>query len=95
MLNLTVSDAVGAGFLTAYPCAQGRPSTSNLNFVAGAVVANFVVVQPDADGNVCLYAQNATHVVVDLMGTLADGFTGGTPQRLLDTRQSNLPAGWP
>jgi len=95
MLNLTVTDAVGAGFLTAYPCAQGRPSTSNLNFVAGAVVANFAVVQPDAEGNVCVYAHNATHVVVDVMGTLADGFTGGTPQRLLDTRQSNLPAGWP
>ena len=92
MLNLTVTDALGAGFLTAYPCATGRPTTSNLNFVAGDVVANFVIVQPDADGNVCVYAHNATHVVVDLMGTLSDGFTGGAPQRLLDTRVANLPA---
>ena len=73
----------------------GRPTTSNLNFVAGDVVANFVIVQPDADGNVCVYAHNATHVVVDLMGTLSDGFTAGAPQRLLDTRVANLPAGWP
>jgi hypothetical protein len=59
------------------------------------VVANFVVVQPDAEGDVCIYAHAATHVVVDLMGTVAEGFTGGAPQRMLDTRQSNLPPNWP
>lgn len=95
MLNLTVTGAVAPGFLTAYPCAGGRPPTSNLNYVAGAVVANFVVVQPDAAGDVCIYALSATHVVVDLMGTVSDGFTGGAPQRLLDTRQANLPPDWP
>ncbi len=50
------------------------------------MVANFVVVQPDADGDVCIYAHAATHVVVDLLGTVSAGFTGGAPQRLLDTR---------
>ena len=95
LLNLTATDALGSGFLAAYPCSEGRPSTSNLNFVAGDVVANFVVVQPDADGAVCVYAHNATHVVVDLMGTVSEGFTGGAPQRLLDTRVANLPANWP
>lgn len=95
MLNLTVTDALGAGFLTAYPCAAGRPPTSNVNFSAGDVVANFVVVQPDTDGDVCVYAHAATHVVVDLMGTVSDGFTGGAPQRLLDTRVANLPPNWP
>jgi hypothetical protein len=95
MLNLTVTDALAPGFLTAYPCAEGRPTTSNLNYVGGEVVANFVVVAPDADGDVCIYALSATHVVVDLMGTVSDGFTGGIPQRLLDTRESNLPPNWP
>ena len=59
------------------------------------MVANFVVVEPDADGDVCIYAHTATHVVVDLIGTVSEGFTGGTPQRLLDTRVANLPANWP
>ena len=95
MLNLTVTDPRGAGFLTAYPCADGRPPTSNLNYVPGDVVANFVVVEPDDAGDVCIYAHNTTHVVVDLMGTTSTAFTGGPPQRLLDTRQANLPAGWP
>lgn len=95
MLNLTVTDALGAGYLTAYPCAAGRPPTSNLNYVASDVVANFVVVEPDLDGDVCIYVHNTTHVVVDLMGTVSAGFTGGAPQRLLDTREANLPANWP
>jgi hypothetical protein len=95
MLNLTVTDSLGAGFLTAYPCSEGRPPTSNLNFVAGEVVANFVLVQPDADGDVCVYAHSPTHVVVDLMGTTSEGFTGGAPARLLDTRVANLPPNWP
>jgi hypothetical protein len=95
MLNLTVTDASGPGFLTAYPCDAGRPTTSNLNFVAGDVVANFVVVEPDADGDVCVYAHTMTHVVVDLLGTLNAGFTGGAPLRLLDTRVANLPLDWP
>ena len=71
------------------------PTTSNLNFGAGDVVANFVVVEPDANGDVCIYAHAATHVVVDLLGTVSNGFTGGAPQRLLDTRVANLPANWP
>jgi hypothetical protein len=95
LLNLTVTDASAPGFLTAYPCADGLPTTSNLNYVAGEVVANFAVVQPDASGDVCVYALTATHLVVDLMGTASAGFTGGAPQRLLDTRQSNLPPNWP
>ena len=95
MLNLTVTDAVAPGFLTAYPCAGGRPPTSNLNYVAGEVVANFVVVQPDVDGDICIYTLSSTHIVVDLMGTTSAGFTGGAPQRLLDTRTANLPPNWP
>jgi hypothetical protein len=95
MLNLTVADPLGPGFLTAYPCASSRPQTSNLNFAAGDVVANFVVVQPDDQGAVCIYAHSATHVVVDVMGTVSAGFTGGVAQRLLDTRVANLPANWP
>ena len=95
MLNLTTTDPAGGGFLTAYPCLAGRPTTSNLNFAPGDVVANFVIVEPDASGDVCIYAHSPTHVVVDLLGTVSTGFTGGTPQRLLDTRTANLPPDWP
>ena len=87
MLNLTADRRASApGFLAAYPCAEGRPSTSNLNFVAGEVVANFVVVQPDADGDVCVYAHSIDARRRRPDGHVSEGFTGGAPQRLLDTR---------
>ena len=95
MLNLTGVQPAGAGYLTAYPCLSGVPPTSNLNYRAGDVLANFVVVEPDSNGDVCIYSHAGAHVVVDLLGTLSGDFRGGVPQRLLDTRVANLPAGWP
>jgi hypothetical protein len=95
ILNLTSTNATAAGFFTAYPCLAGLPPTSNLNFVANDIVANLVIVQPDSNGDVCVYSSAPSHVVVDVLGTTADGFGGSTPVRLLDTRISNLPSGWP
>ena len=66
MVNLTATKALAPGFLTAYPCAGGRPATSNLNFVPGATVANFVLVEPDVDGDVCVFSSAPVHVVVDV-----------------------------
>ena len=87
MLNLTAVSAQGVGFLAAYPCAAGVPTTSSLNYVPGSVAANFVIVPPDTDGDVCVFTLTGTHVVVDLVGTTTEGFIGGAPQRLIDTRQ--------
>ena len=86
MLNLTSTGSTAPGYLAAYPCKRGRPDTSNLNFAPGTVVANFAIIEPDVDGDVCVYASAPTHVVIDLMGTTTAGFTGGAPVRLLDTR---------
>jgi hypothetical protein len=95
MLNLTVTGPLAPGYLAAYPCHAGVPATSNLNYRPGDVVANFVIVQPDANGDVCVYTSAPTHVVVDALGTASSGLTGGAPERLLDTRLTNLPANWP
>lgn len=87
MLNLTSTGSTAPGYLAAYPCKRGRPETSNLNYAPGTVVANFAIIEPDSNGEVCVYASAPTHVVIDLMGTTTAGFTGGVPQRLLDTRR--------
>jgi hypothetical protein len=89
-LNVAVDDPQRAGFLTVYPCGASRPWTSNLNFVAGQTVSNEVLVQPGADGTVCVYTTAATHLVVDLDATYDIGglehFTALVPGRLADTR---------
>jgi hypothetical protein len=89
VINVTAVHPTAAGYVTAYPCDRSRPETSNLNYLAGDVVANLVVARPDADGKVCLFSFATTDLVVDLAG----GFQAGSgydpvdnPVRLIDTR---------
>jgi hypothetical protein len=86
LANLTATQSAADGFLTVFPCAAGLPVASNLNVTATRDVANFVLVQPDPAGHVCVFSSTATHVVVDIVGAMGDTFSGQTPQRLLDTR---------
>jgi hypothetical protein len=102
-LNVAVDAPQRAGFLTVYPCGSDRPWASNLNFVAGQTVSNEVLVQPGADGSVCVYTTAATHLVVDLDASYAtagvERFTALVPGRLADTRLSTkvragMPMAW-
>ncbi|HEY0519406.1 MAG TPA: hypothetical protein VGC84_07920, partial [Ilumatobacteraceae bacterium] len=68
VLNVTVDGPVGAGFITVYPCGEAQPNASSLNFVAGQTVPNSVIARVGAGGNVCLFASEATHLVVDVDG---------------------------
>ena len=68
VLNVTVTEPLAHGFVTAYPCGGTRPLASNLNFVAGQTVPNAVAVRLSATGKVCLFSTAATHLVVDVNG---------------------------
>lgn len=84
LLNLTGLRS-DRGYVTAYGCDDGEPATSSLNLAPGEVVANFVVIAPDADGEICLRSTAATDLVVDVQGRTGAGFEGAA-DRLLDTR---------
>ena len=68
LLNVTVTDADGRGFVTVYPCGRPRPLASNLNFVHGVDRANLVKVRIGDGGNVCFFAKESTQLVADLDG---------------------------
>ncbi len=89
ILNLTITEAQQPGFATAYGCDNGRPATSNINFAASQTVANLVTVQPDADGDVCIYAGQSAHIVVDALGHTGSGYYAIAPRRLTDSRTAN------
>ena len=92
MLNVTAVDATGNGYLTAYPDGGSVPGTSNVNYLAGQLVPNEVVVQVGSDGYVDFanHGEGEVNILVDLSGyfTLGAGeaFTPLTPLRYLDTR---------
>ena len=90
-LNVTVVSPAADGFLVAYPCGP-RPLASTVNFSAGEIVPNFTVVS-FTGGEVCLFSNVATEVVVDTFGwsTNANSLRLATPSRLLDTRSGT---GW-
>jgi len=71
VLNVTVTEPGAAGYLTVYPCDAARPNASSLNFVAGQTVANAVITKIGAAGTVCVFTTAATHLVVDVTGSLA------------------------
>lgn len=87
LVNITVTDATGPGWVSVYPCSQPGPSgTSSINYSAGNTVANSAVTQTGADGKVCFkLSGGAAHVIVDKMGA-ATMWAAQTPVRLLDTR---------
>jgi len=87
LLNVTATEAAATGFVRAWPCDGAVPATANLNVDGGGTRGNFVLVRPDAAGDVCVAANVASHLVVDLLGTVGSGFQGlATPVRALDTR---------
>ncbi|CAB4899689.1 unannotated protein [freshwater metagenome] len=67
-LNVTVTNANGAGFVTVYPCGSPRPLSSNVNYGAGSTVANSVIAKIGVDGKVCVFTQAGVDLIVDTSG---------------------------
>ena len=92
VLNVTVTEGAGPGFLTVWPAGQALPMASNLNFSAGQTVANLVEVGVGSAGQVSLYAAATVSVIADVAGWVNASSSGPglfnpvVPARLLDTR---------
>ena len=88
-INVTVTGTEAPGFVSVYPCTaitDTPPNVSNVNYVAGATVANSAVVPLSADGYLCVKAVGATYVLIDVAGYFVSGFTTVEPGRVVDTR---------
>ena len=94
-ITVTETQATSGGYVTAYADGVARPISSNVNFTAGATVANLVITSIGADGKVALY--NGSSGTIQLLADVSGYYLTGTPQtagafgkvntsRLLDTR---------
>jgi hypothetical protein len=86
-VNATVTNPLSAGYLTLFSCDKPRPTTSNVNFVAGQTVSNVVIAEPDRWGNVCIYSSATTDIVIDAIGfNRATSDYSANLRRVFDTR---------
>ena len=70
-MNLTVTGATAAGYLTADKCSAlvaGPQTKSNVNYQAGIDIANTAVVNIDPDGTFCMYTDQSANILADLQG---------------------------
>jgi hypothetical protein len=95
-VNITGTDAAGPGFVTAWRGGVARPTASNLNLEGvGSTRAVMAIVPVSANGDIDLFSQSGTHLIVDLLGWFTDDtaplsssglFVPVFPTRMLDTR---------
>jgi hypothetical protein len=93
VVNATAAQGTRTSFLTLYPAGVSMPTASNVNFVAGEVVANRVTIGVGTYGRIVVYNHAGT-VKVDLdvdgyytgTGGTGSAFVPITPVRLTDTR---------
>ena len=85
------------GFLTVFPCGTAVPSTSNLNYAPGQIIANSVFTGIGTGGTVCIYSHASTDLVVDVTGfapLVRSALRPMNPDRLMDTRTGIVVTGY-
>jgi hypothetical protein len=96
LLNVTVTDPGGPGYLTVFPDLATPPTASNLNFVGGQTVANGVWVKVNAANHrVTLFASGGCpHVVVDVVGAALTTMQPAPDPAVVATQTVRTPQ-WP
>lgn len=92
VMNLTITEPEGPGFVTVWPADGPFPEASSANIDrAGQTVANLVTV-PVGAGGIRIYTQSRTHLLADVAGyylpavdAQAGRFVASAPTRLADT----------
>lgn len=102
VMNLTMTESIAPGFVTAWATGSTQPTTSNLNYIApNSTRPNLVTVPIGAGGKVSLYALTPVHLLGDVAGYYVDidvpvaagRFVSLTPSRVFDTREGQPAAG--
>ncbi len=102
VVNVTAIASPTPGYLTVYPAGSSKPNASNVNYRAGEIVPNRVMMPLGSGGAIEIFSGNGTpNVAVDVSGYFTDSSdptASGTeftpafaPSRICDTR-SQQPA---
>jgi hypothetical protein len=104
VVNLTGTEAGGAGYVTMWPGGGPAPFTASLNLAgAGSTAGNMTIVPVGPDGTISIYSQSGGHFIVDVTAwvttagaeeTTAGLFVPMTPVRWFDTREPQPAPGF-
>jgi glucose/arabinose dehydrogenase len=94
LVNITIADTAGPGFLRTWIAGGARPETSTVNAdQAGGFVANAATIPIDGAGRFVVEAATTARVVIDVLGWFAPSgastqgrFVAVDPDRVTDTR---------
>jgi len=75
VMNVTVTEPTGVGYVSVYPADQAAPTVSNVNFIPGETIPNTVVTKLGSNGAVKIGTNpgNQTHVIFDVQGYYLPG----------------------
>jgi len=95
VINVTVVQPDAPGYLSVFPRGASMPLASSLNYVAGAIVGNEIIVGQASTGGpaVSIYSYAGTDVVVDVVGYFAAPTTGKSLSCKRVTEVSSLSHG--
>lgn len=88
-MNVTAVDVAAGGYLSVFPCGGAVPATSSLNYQPDRVATPNQVTVAVSGGQVCVLAQYALDLVMDVAGWWLPGGESefvADQQRLWDTR---------
>ncbi|MEO1058059.1 MAG: delta-60 repeat domain-containing protein, partial [Actinomycetota bacterium] len=88
IVNVAAINPEQQGFVSIYSCDDTRPNASTLNHLADATTSNGAIIEFDGDGQLCVYTQRATDLVIDVVGYVmpATDVITTDPARLVETR---------
>ena len=96
-INLTAVTPAAAGYATAYPFGSAQPLAASINYAAGAIVNNALIVQtpnPVSSFDFTVYTFAQSHYVADIVGYFAPPLA--TALQCVDTAKTiveNVAAG--
>ena len=75
-INVAAILPAADGFLTVFPTGAAQPASSDLNFLAGEVVANAIVAPAGSGGAISVSVNVSTHMILDINGYYAAAAAG-------------------
>lgn len=95
-INLTAVTPAGAGYATAYPYGTTQPVAASVNYAAGAIVNNALIVQipnPLSSFDFTVYTFAQSHYVADIVGYFAPPVATALQCQTTGTTVVNVAAG--